>query len=92
MPFIINGKYKSMFGGLDEPIWLDADDLSKTKFTRKNSGIVVITNSKGDIGYSKNWKAISVEFFDKLYDRANMFDDDKKMSIIRQGSYLYFII
>lgn len=89
MPLLINGEYKGIFGGLDEPHWLDASDLSKQKITRQDSGIVIVTNSSRDIGDNKNWKAISVDFFDNLVEKVSQFDYNKKISLIRQSIFIF---
>lgn len=71
MPLILNGNYKSTFGGKSPPQWLSANDLEKTKFTKDNNGIVIIANSANEVAFHNNWQAISIEWFDNLINSAN---------------------
>ena len=93
MPLVLTGNYKGSYGGISAPQWLNADDLKKTKYSKNNSGIVIIANLSSDVAYHKEWKAISIEWLDKLVNKSteaasNTGDSNRKLWLIRTGLYI----
>jgi hypothetical protein len=93
MPLVLKGNYKSQFGGMSSPQWMNATDLQNKVFTKNNSGIIVLANTPNEVAYTKNWKAISVEWLNNLvslseksaYKQSN---PSKKLWLIRTGIFL----
>lgn len=91
MPLLLKGNYKGAFGNKTYPQWLTAKDITKMSFPRKNSGIVIVANTSTDVAYFKSWKAISVEWFDKLINNSEDSSDDdldKKLWFIRNSLFI----
>jgi hypothetical protein len=92
MPLVLKGNYKGTFGAKPAPQWLNARELSKTQFPKNNSGIVIVANSSSNVAYHNSWKAISVDWLDKLVGKseaaASSGDPDKKLWYIRTGLYI----
>ena len=45
MPLILKGNYTGQFGRKNAPQWLTAKDVEKTKFTKNNSGVIILSNT-----------------------------------------------
>lgn len=91
VPLLVNGT----LGSKSSPNWLTATDLEKMEFPKGNPGAVILCNMSSQLSDPNSWKAISVEWFEKLIDQAEQSakrsqTPDKKMWTIRFGIYLMF--
>ena len=93
MPLVLKGNYKTQFGGMSSPQWINAKDIENIKFTKNNTGIIILANTPNEVAYSNKWQAISIEWLDSLvsisgkvaYEQSN---SDKKLWFIRNGIFL----
>ena len=87
MPLVLKGNYKTQFGGMSSPQWINAKDIENIKFTKNNTGIIILANTPNEVAYSNKWQAISIEWLDSLvsisgkvaYEQSN---SDKKLWIV----------
>jgi hypothetical protein len=90
MPLVLKGNYKGQFGGMSSPQWMTSQDIENTRFTKNNSGIIILANTPNEVAYNTSWKAISIEWFNNLVSisgkvSSEQSNPDKKLWFIRTG-------
>jgi hypothetical protein len=87
MPLVLKGKYLGDLGMKSYPQWVTSSDFKGMKFTRDNSGIIILTNLSSEISDTEKWRAVSKKWLDNLYSKASD-QGDKKMWLIRTAIYM----
>jgi hypothetical protein len=90
MPLVLKGNYKGQFGKMSSPQWMTAKDIENTKFTKNNSGIIILANSPNEVAQHNNWQSIAIEWLNNLVSSSEKVaseqsNPDKKLWFIRTG-------